>query len=361
MGKPLPLHERHRALGARLVEHGEWEVPGHYGDPEAEHRGVRAGVGLLDRSCQGKVRLTGNDRVRFLNGMVTNDIKALAPGQGCQAALLNVKGHLLAVVTVTAAAEGFWIETDPQRLPVVMQTLDRYIIGDEVELADESEAWGILGLHGPRAADCLSRLLGTAVPEGAEYTHLPGTLGGIPVRAVRQAYTGDEGFDLWLPREGLAAAWEALWALREAFGLVPVGLVALNTLRVEAGIGWYGVDMDEANLAMEALPDKAVSFTKGCYIGQEVVIRIAHRGHVNKRLVGLSLAGEAVPAPDARVVAGERQVGRVTSAIRSPSLGRVIALGYVHRDFMAVGSKVAVEHDGARVTAEVVELPFYRR
>lgn len=361
MGKPLALHDRHRALGARFVDHQGWEVPAHYGDPVAEHRAVRSGVGLLDRSYQGKFRMTGKDRARFLNGMVTNDIKALAPGRGCQAALLNVKGHVLSLFSVTATTEAFWIETDPARLAVAMQTLDRYIIGDEVELADETEGWGILGFHGPRAAACLAQLLDAGVAPGSEYDHTTAALAGSTVRVARQAYAGEEGFDVWIPREELEAVWDAVWSRRDALGVAPVGLEALNTLRVEAGVGWYGVDMDESNLAMEAALEKAVSFTKGCYVGQEVVIRIAHRGHVNKRLVGLNVAGQGVPAASARILSGERQVGHVTSAVRSPSLERVIALGYVHRDVMQAGSKVEIEHAGGRLTAGVVELPFYKR
>jgi len=357
MAARTPLHPIHERLGAVLAETDGWLLPLHYGDPAGEHRAVRSAAGLLDRSHRGKLEATGRDRVGFLQGMLTNDVKVLGPGQGCWAALLDAHGKVVSLLVVHALEDRLVLELDPGLTAKTLEALERHLISERVEFRDAGGEWGILGCHGPEARPVVEAFLGRALPPLAPWHHAPLGLDSTAGRVVRAEVTGEEGYDLWLPPERLAEAWGRLVAL----GARPVGQEALNALRVEAGIPWYGADVDEGTLAIEAPLEAAISYTKGCYIGQEIVARVTYRGHVNRKLVGFVLQEGALPRRGDRVVVAGKEVGAITSAVASPTLGRPIALGYLRREHWEPGTRVEIHAEGRSLGAEVAALPFYRR
>lgn len=359
MARQGSLFEVHRAGGATFREVAGWEVPDHFGDPAAEYEAARKAVGLFDLSHQGKVRLTGGDCGDFLHRLLSADVKALRPGQGCRAFLLNPKGHVVAYLALYALEEGYLAEAEPGMASAMMETLDRYIIADEVTLEDASEGSALLSLQGPAAPAVLAEVLGGGPSPLEPLSHLERDVAGGAVRLVANSRTGEAGYDLWVPAERAAALWEVVAGAGARHGLRPVGARALDVLRLEAGLAW-AADLGGDVLAMETGLEHAISFTKGCYVGQEFVIRIAHRGHVNRRLAGLLLKGDRVPAAGDKVLADDREAGWVTSAAFSPALGRPIALGYVRREHLEPGSRVTVRAAGGPLDAEVVALPFLK-
>jgi glycine cleavage system T protein len=349
-----------QALGATFTEVAGWQMPQHFGDPQAEYRAVRQGVGLCDLSHRGLVRISGDDRKRFLHAMVSNDTANLQPGQGRYATLLTNKGRLVADFVVYADTDAYVLDLEPQMAPPFIAAIEEYVIADDVVFHDESPHWGLLSLQGPRAADVLTRAFERQVPELQTYAFTVWDLAGHPVRLIHRSHTGELGYQLLAPQEALPALWEALWQHREAGNAHAVGMEALDVLRIEAGIPLWGRDMNEETLPIEANLTEAISYTKGCYIGQEVIARIDARGHVNRRLVGLLLDGHTLPAPGARIDSPEREVGWITSATHSPALQQNIALGYVRREVLTPGTSLTVQANGTPVGATVVDLPFYQ-
>jgi glycine cleavage system T protein len=351
------LYELHRSLGATFAEKRGWELPRQYQDPVQEHRAVRESVGIVDLSYRTVYQITGSERVRFLNGMLTNDIGKLQDGQGCYACLLTVQGKIVADIEVYALRDYHLMELDARRKEHALDHLNKYIIADDVAFEERGDS-ALLALQGPDATTVLQRVLpGAALPDG-EQRCVELTFNDHVYRVIQASITGEEGYKLVTPGERAADMWRAL----QKAGATPVGMAALNTLRLEAGIPWFGVDFDEGNFPQEAgIEDRAVSFTKGCYIGQEFVIRIAHRGQVNRRTSGLTMQRESVPRPGDRILREDKEVGRITSAAFSPTLGKVIGLGMLRRESQEPGTVVQVESDGKSIPAEVSALPFYRR
>lgn len=353
------LFEAQRAAGATFTEVAGRQAPLHYGDPRAEYEAVRQAVGLIDLSHQGKVRFSGADRVDFLNRMLSNDVKNLPVGRGCRAFLLNSKGHVVSYHVLYARADELLAETDPAMASAMIEMLGRYVVADDVTIEDISDAWGLLSLQGPKASAALADLLGGDPPALEPLQHAERQAAGGPVRIVSRSRTGETGYDLWAPADRLPALWEAAAKAGGRHGLRPVGVGALEVLRIEAGEA-RAADVGGDLLALETGLEHAISFTKGCYIGQEFVVRVAHRGHVNRRLSGLVLNGDRVPPAGSRVAAAGKEVGWITSAALSPALGRAIALGYVRREHNAPGSKVTALVGDAALDAEVVALPFQK-
>jgi glycine cleavage system T protein len=357
-----PLYETEHAAGATF---GEWfgrELPARFADPGLEYQAIRSGIGLIDLSYRGIVELAGKDGTRFLNGMVTNDVKSLKAGAGQYAAMLSVHGKLIADMRIYAIDDRYWLDLHQELVPKVMQAIDRHLVADRVEVRDRRADFALLTLQGPAGAELLAGLGIGKAKDLEEFQHLEATFGGRPVRVVRASETGEEGFVLVTETGDAVEVWEALLQAGRDDRLRPVGMEALNTLRIEAGIPWHGIDMDESNFLQEVgLEDRAASFNKGCYIGQETVVRIAHRGHVNWRLVGLVVEGAEVPKAGTELQHEGRQVGRITSAVHSPALKRPIALGYVRREQMAPGTVLQLPASQGETSAEVVPLPFYKR
>jgi folate-binding protein YgfZ len=349
----LALEELHRAQGAVMEGTGEWLLPRHYGDVVAEHAAARDGVGVVDRSHVGKVTVTGRDRQAFLQGMLSNEIKSLSPGQGAAAAFLDAHGKVMALLHVYVLDDRLLLELPTGLTEKTLQLLDKFLISEKVYFEAADESFAVFGLEGRGAPPVLSLLAGRKL-ELAPHEHAEVAVDGMPVRVIRRSETGGPGFQCWT----MALHGPALWRALVSAGARPIGEEALEILRVEAGIPRYGRDVDETAILPETRLEQLVSYSKGCYIGQEVVARVKYRGHVNRALSGLVIDGERVPAAGARVIAEDREVGRITSAVRSLALGRPIALGYVRREHFAPGSAVTIEDGDGAVAAHVVEPPF---
>ncbi|HET8564984.1 MAG TPA: glycine cleavage T C-terminal barrel domain-containing protein [Solirubrobacterales bacterium] len=308
---------------------------------DAQYRQLREECGLLDRSERGKLVVSGLEAAEYLQGQLTNDVEVLGPGEGCYAALLDRKGHLQGDMRVLRPGEesDLWLDTEPEALEAVRRHLQTYKIGRQVELADVGAERAILSLIGPRAVEIAGS---AALPENSCEEV---TVGGARCLAVGTA----EGIDLILAAAERDRAWETLLAA----GAVEVSVEAAEIRRVESGRPRFGAEMGNETMPAEAgIVERAVSFTKGCYIGQETVARLHYKGKPNRHLRGLKLSAPA--RPGAVIHLGEKEVGRLGSATVSPLLGP-IGLAVLRRE-AEPGTTVALGEDG--VTAEVVGLPF---
>jgi folate-binding protein YgfZ len=358
MGVPSPFAKWEQEAGATLTEYLGVEVPTHYGASAREYQAVRSGVGLLDLSFRGLLELRGGERLRWLNGQITNDVKALPAGAGLLAAALTVKGHILSDLAVYGLDDSVWIDLNRDRAPMVRSAFDRHIIADAVAVANVSDRYARLMVVGPEAFHLLAAAAGPAVAGLATWHHAEARIGGVPVQVIASNWLKIPGFDLVVPVGDAGEIWRALFDLGRSGGLRPVGMTVLDTLRVEAGWPWFGVDFDEQSLLRESLTPEHVSFSKGCYVGQEVVIRVEHQGHLNKRLCGLLVSGQAIPARGAAILSDGRKMGVVTSAVRSPALDRIVALGTVRRECWDPGTRLRIAADPASLEAVVAPLPF---
>jgi glycine cleavage system T protein len=351
-----PLADYHLSQGANLADYHGALVPGRFSDARQEHEAVRKAAGLFDFSFRAKIAVTGTDRVRFLQGTVTNDVKTLAPGRGTYAALLNPQGHILADLCIYSAADRFLIDTDADLREKVLGWLQHHIIADRVKL-EPLEVYA-LAFQGPKSRPLLEKTLHVDLPALEEFDHLATNYAGFPIRVVRASSTGEEGYEIWVGEKGLWGVWGAACGQAPTYEMLPCGIEALESLRLEAGIPRYGPDLHEDTLPLEAGLLNALSFTKGCYIGQEIVERLRRRGHVNWKLVGVVVEAPAAPARGEKLLSEEKEVGEITSACVSPTLGKTIALAYVRREVSEPGTKLGLASGPA---AEVAALPFYHR
>ena len=356
MPKRLALHELHLAAGAIADERDGWDYPVSYGDPAAEYAAVRRGVGLIDRGDLGALAVTGRDRASFLNALLSNDVKSLAAGQGCAATLLDIHGKVQVILAVLAGEDEMLVLTPPGMAAPTLEALDRYLFSEKAYFKDATEEIATLVLAGPEAPALVSRLAGE-LPAEAPWSQLRATIDGADVRLVRGGMETGEA-EIWLIAR--AADGARLWSMLMSGGARPVGLAAREALRIEAGTAVYGHDVDGSVLLPEIPFDDLVSYAKGCYVGQEVVIRIRDRGHVNRHLRGLLVDGAAVPASGASVYAEETEIGRVTSAAWSYGLDRPVALAFVRRQHAEPDTAVTVSLGDHRVAATVSALPFAR-
>jgi tRNA-modifying protein YgfZ len=305
-----------------------------------DYRVITEACGLLDRSERGKLALAGADAAGFLQGQVSNEVEGLASGAGCYAAFLTPKGKMLGDVRILNAGDELLLDTERVALQALFNMIRRFSIGYQVELHKRTLERGLLSLVGPES----DAVAGTDALPAQENAHTAVSIGGLEVRAIRT----DAGIDLLCD----AGDVDALRSVLEQAGAVPVSETAAECLRIERGRPRYGVDLDDTVIPQEAgLNERAVSFTKGCYVGQETVARLFYRGKPNRQLRGLALSGPAEPGVE--LAFDGRPVGRLTSVVRSPRFGS-IGLALVRRE-APPGSTVTV---GGELTAEVKELPF---
>jgi folate-binding protein YgfZ len=352
----LPLHESHQAAGAVFGAPCGIELPLSYGDPAAEYAAARQGVGLIDRSDLDVLEVTGRDRATFLHAMLSNDIKGLVAGRGGGAALLDVHGKVQALMTVWALEDRLLLVLPAGLAVKTTEALDHYLFSEKATLRDATGEWSLLMLAGPEAAALVRRLTGVEPPTGT-WSHSVATLAGGEVRVVRGAAETGEA-EVWVASAVVHGP--SVWAALLEGGARPVGLTASESLRVETGTPRWGHDVDATVLLPEIPLEGLVSYSKGCYLGQEVVVRIRDRGHVNRHLRGLVVEGERVPAPGDAVLAGDSEIGRVTSGTWSFGLKRPLTLGFVRRQHGEPGTRVTIRSSGELLAATVTTLPVPR-
>lgn len=361
----LLLYEIHARAGGCFREVNGAEFVAHYGQPTEEHQALRHGVGVLDLSGRGRVVLLGADRQKLLNGQVTNNVKDLAVGSGCYAALVNAKAKMLGDLNIYALPNELLLDTEPGLGAALAARLEKFVIAEDVQVVDAAAHYGLLSLQGPKAEAVLDELqVFPALP--------PSQLAWVSVShpewgetyAMNHARVGNRGVDVYVPNAALPAAWEALVTAAAARGGRAAGWDALELARVEAGIPRYGADMDESHLPPECgIEARGISYTKGCYSGQEVIARIRTYGQVAKALRGLRLNGDfaELPARGTKLFRAGKDVGYLTTAVPSPEVGAVIALGYVRKECNQPGDTLEIGSPGAEAKAVVVPLPFVGR
>ena len=318
------------------------------------YRALEESAVLGSVAPRGAIGVAGKDRASYLQGLLTNDIQALLPGSGCYAAWLTPQGRMLTDLHVLESGDMILLDVPLELVSETMLRLEQFLFSEDVQLADLSASLRSVWLHGPRAAEILEQVVSSVEGLAAwpEYKNARGTFAGAPVSLARISQLGTPGYCVYVE----TAREDAMVRALEEAGAVRVGPDLLEAARIEAGYPVFGVDMTIETIPLEAgIENRAISLSKGCYVGQEVIIRVLHRGHgrVAKRLVGLDIDGDV--AAGAQIVSAERAIGVITSAARSPRLG-TIALSYVHRDFVAPGTRVEVGVD--RVPATVSERPI---
>ena len=384
--QPLVLHAFHSNLGARFTELNELERVNDYGDWLAEHAALRQSAGVLDLSFRSRICLTGSDRVRFLHGQVTNDVKRLRAGEGCYAAVTTNKGKMESDLNIFCLADELLLDFEPGLTGKVSKRLEQFIVADDVQVVDVTPYYGLLSVQGPKAEEVI-QLLGWGErphePFNSEkisdttlgeiylmnHARLAGSAGILPANLGDQRVVGRRqdagapraaGFDLFIPNSSLGAGADKLIAAAKQIGGQACGWQAFETARIEEGIPRYGVDMDETNLPLECgIGDRAISYKKGCYIGQEVLNRVHSFGHVNKELRGLRLADDlkSLPHRGDKLFRDGKEIGYLTSVVKSPVLGN-FALGYVRREANQVGTELVLRTVAGASTLKIVEIPF---
>lgn len=356
------LHDHHAKLKATFEDVTGWQVPVHYGDMLREYRAVREGVGIADLSHRGKLRVTGDDRVKWLQSVISNDLLTLKPGQGRYSSLLTHKGKMLSYFRCYVQPEAVMLEDAGEIGDQTYGALRKFLLyGTKAKMENCRESWGLLLVSGPKAAAVMTAAFGTDVDDLKPVNFISAAIGGQTALIVRSEETGEHDFEILIPSDGLVAAWDRLMEAGLPYGIMPVGSHAREALRLEAGIPKAGPDLNEDIVPPEAnLEEKAFSLSKGCYPGQEVVARMDTYGTVRRHLVGLVVKGSAVvPPKGAKLFSGDREVGWVSSAALSPKLNAPIAFGFPLRDFSQAGTALSVEVQGARYEAAVQALPFH--
>lgn len=314
--------------GANPSEHSSATTAPDFGDVRAEFQALLLDCGLYDLSGRAKIAVTGSDRVRWINGMVTNNVRDLAPGHGVYAFLLNAQGRIQADLYVFQRGESLLVDTERQQREKVLQLFDRYIIADDVEIADISDKLAALGLTGPESRHVLER----ACIAAPDLKHLRFADVAWKEKTVTLLHAGEEvreSWQVWIAPEHAGELWDALLKA----GARPTGTTALNLFRISRGIPQFGVDIRERDLPAETGQTRALNFTKGCYLGQEIVERIRSRGAVHRKFTAFAVE-DTLPEPGTKIVAAEKEVGEITSSAILPLPGgdRPVALGYLRRE-----------------------------
>ncbi|HEV2386034.1 MAG TPA: glycine cleavage T C-terminal barrel domain-containing protein [Candidatus Acidoferrales bacterium] len=355
MSLESPLAKEHEKLGAAMGVRFGARLPETDGDFAAEYRRALETAAVADTNFQLVAELAGPDRLRYLNAVSTGDIRDLEPGRSALGLLLNPQGRILAELRTLALADRLMVFSHAMSAERTLKTLEQYIIMDDVALADRSAEYATLALVGPAARAVIDELAGAPAIAPPDGSHRETVLGGMACRLHSPTHLGLPGVELIAGRDRIEELWRMLVEATARHGGGPAGYAALDAVRLEAGVPWFGADFDERVIPHEAgLEHSHISYTKGCYTGQEIVERVRSRGQVNRRRVGLVFSGEGVPLAGAKLTAGGGDVGWITSAADSPLVGRAIGMGYLRREFHAVGSRV----DWAGGVAEVVALPL---
>jgi len=350
-----PFRAAEAQLGASFATWFGCALPDRFSSFDEEYRFAREAAALVDKNYRAFVYFTGPDRERYLNAILTNDIRAAAAGRGVPSLLLNPQGHILAELEVYSLGDRHLAVSHRMIRERLIETLDRYIIMDDVTLTDATDSLIAFGVEGPKSAEVLRAVGGGELESLAELEHREERVGGVPARIIRRSPGGMPGFEIIAERSAADAIWKTLLDAVRAVGGGPIGYSTLNSLRLEAGVPLFGYDFDDSVIPHEArLESTHISYSKGCYIGQEIVERVRSRGHVNRIRVGLEFSGAVIPERGAELQSDGKEIGHVTRAGFSPIANHPIAMGYVRREYASIGSVVQCN----RTDACVIELPL---
>lgn len=349
------LSEVHRKHGAHL---GVWfgcELPDSFGNWEEEYRLLREKVGLVDKNYRAYLEFTGPDRLRYLNAILTNDIKGLKANHGTVSLFLNPQGHVQAELEAYVFADTLFCVSYAMIRERLMPLMDKYIIMDDVTLTDATDKYATLALEGSAAPDAMFAASGVELAVMDELESREANVGEIPCRVIKKLPGGITSGEFLVARERAGELWDILDATVRRIGGGPVGYKALNALRLETDVPWFGYDFGDKQIPHEAgLQDSHISYTKGCYTGQEIIERVRSRGQVNRVRVSLRFDTPEAPAKDTPLLTDGKEIGYVTRTGFSPLLKAWIGMGYVRREQGVLGTRLSLPEGSATVIASPV-------
>ena len=365
LAEPLqttPLHARHRALGARMTPFGGWDMPLQYSGIAEEHRAVRTAAGLFDVSHMGEVEIAGDDALAAVQRIASNDARKLEPGRAQYSALTTPAGTVVDDLLVYQLAAGHYLLViNAANIAKDVAWIRKGIAaaGDAVAV-NASNRYALIALQGPRAVTILQLLTAVEVDAIPYYTFANGEVANVRATISRTGYTGEDGFELFVPPAQADAVWSALLAAGGSDGLLPAGLGARDTLRLEAGMRLCGQDMDETTTLIEAGLGWTVGWDKESFVGREALLDQKRTGPT-RRLVGFEMLDRGIARQGHAVYAGADRVGRVTSGTLTPFLQKAVGMAYVPVELAARDTELSIDVRGRRLRARVVRMPFYKR
>lgn len=359
--KRTPLFEQHRALGARIVPFAGWQMPVQYAGILQEHAAVRERAGLFDVSHMGELFLTGPAALGCADKLVTNDVAALAQGQALYTVCCNERGTILDDLIIYRLAEEqiLVVCNASNRDKIAAHFQDQ--IGNECEVADQSDQWALIALQGPRAVAILKDAGTDPTTLDLPFFHVvQSNVAGCSCWVARTGYTGEDGFEIFCANNDAARVWEALIHEGQPHGLEPAGLGARDTLRLEARLPLYGNDIDETTHPFEAGLGWVVKLDRGPFLGKAALIETKAAG-LTRKLVGFEMTERGIARHGYPIVVGQQVVGTVTSGSPGPTVGKNIGLGYVPTEHSRIGTQLGIEIRGRVAQAVIVKTPFYKR
>ncbi len=358
--KRTPLHDRHVAAGAKLVEFAGWEMPVRYASETSEHRAVRGAAGLFDVSHMGEFSVRGPGALDFLQGLTPNNVARLRPGRIHYSGLLTPEATYVDDLLVYQLGEAdYMLVVNAANLDGDLEWL-RSHPHPECEIEDHSDRYALLAVQGPKATEILRRLTAVELDPIRYYRFASGTVAGAECLVSRTGYTGEDGFELYVAPEEAPAIWDALFEAGAGDGLVPAGLAARDSLRLEAGMALYGHEIDRTTTPYEAGLGWVVKLKKGDFMGREVLVEQKRQG-TERRLIGFEISGRGIARQGHSLVHEGEEVGRVTSGGWSPTFEKAIGTAYLPSALAATGTELEIAVRRRRLAAVVVDLPFYRR
>jgi aminomethyltransferase len=359
--KRTPLYEQHLALGARLVEFGGWEMPVQYSSILEEHRAVRTRAGLFDVSHMGEFKVEGKDALAFLQNLVPNDVGRLAIHQALYSQLCLPDGGTIDDLIIYYLAENhYMVVVNAANIDKDFAWVEKQARNFDVQATNQSDATALLALQGPESLAILQPLTGENLSAIRYYHCTPGMVDGINCIISRTGYTGEDGFELYCAPVDVVKLWNDLLAAGKQHGLLPAGLGARDTLRLEAGYCLYGHELDEQTNPLEANLGWTVKLNKGDFIGHDALLKVKEEG-LKRKLIGIEMIERGVSRGGYAIYENDQQIGALTSGAPSPTLNKNIGMGYVEAAHAVAGKTVQIDIRGKRTAAQIVALPFYKR
>ena len=360
--KKTPLHGRHRALGARMVEFGGWDMPVEYSGIADEHMAVRTRAGLFDVSHMGEIEIAGADALAAVQRITSNDASRLARSQAQYSALTTPEGTFVDdVLTYRMADDHFMLVVNASNIIKDFTWISKQLAdAGDAAVVNTSSRYALMALQGPAARDVLQTLTGVNLSEIKYYWFTTGEVASVRATISRTGYTGEDGFEVFVAPASAERVWDAILQAGRSAGVVPAGLGARDTLRLEAGMRLYGNDMDETTSVLEADLGWIVGWKKESFIGADVLRRQKQDG-VRRKLVGFEVLDRAIGRHGYDVLVDGEKAGIVTSGTQTPFLKKAIGMAYVPVERSAHGSEIDIDVRGRRARARVVPMPFYKR
>jgi aminomethyltransferase len=360
--KKTPLNARHRASNARMVAYSGWDMPLEYSGIAAEHVAVRVSAGLFDVSHMGEIEIAGKDALAALQGISSNDASGLRPGHAQYSGLLTEAGTFVDdIVVYCLKADHFLLVVNAGNVFKDYNWITEHIAsaGDAVAV-DASSRYALLAVQGPAAAGIVQPLTGADLGTLGHYSFTHGEVANVRATISRTGYTGEDGFEIFVPPQSADRVWQAILSSGQTAGIVPCGLGARDTLRLEAAMRLYGNDIDETRTALEAGLGWTVGWQKKAFVGADA-LRAQKAAGVAQRIVGFELTDPGIARQGHNVYAGEAKIGVVTSGTQTPFLRKSIGLAYLPADQTSPGTEIAIDIRGRMARARIVPLPFYKR